>query len=124
MPVAPVDYEAVLADLKAELLERPHWGQRQLLAKVAELEGRHRIELTVYERFLRRFGGHVFDVVRDVVDVGDDADVTPPPGASGPIAELAASSTSMAGGPDHRSTVGGHDGSRNRTAHAGAAAGA
>lgn len=54
-----VDHERVLLDLKQEIAQKSHHGQRDLLALVATLEAKHRLDEGLPERMLRLYGVQV-----------------------------------------------------------------
>lgn len=56
------DAEAAWADLAEQIAERDGWGSERLLARMRQLETRHRLQEGLFQRFLRVYGGR-FTVV-------------------------------------------------------------
>jgi len=111
--MALVDYEALVMDFRQELRNgRVSWGRAQLLERLDQLEGRHRIDESADEATLRRFSGHLTDTFFAV---------SPRPATEGPLASDDRE-TSPADGLRRSQTDGrgGHDGSQNRAAAASA----
>lgn len=62
--MALTDWEAVVADLEAYVLTRNSHGQRDLLAKLADLRSRHRQIEGLPEKALRLYGEELIDAVK------------------------------------------------------------
>lgn len=63
--MARVDYAAVVADLRADLVDpaRPSWGRGQLLERLAALEVQHRVDDDADQAVIQRFADHIADTV-------------------------------------------------------------
>ncbi len=82
-----VDHERVLLDLKREIAEKSHHGQRDLFALIGELEARHAIEEGLPEKAMRLYGLAFFEEAikapgseRERVPAADGAEDRPPGG--------------------------------------------
>lgn len=61
--MALIDWEAVVLDLEAHIAGKHSHGQRDLLAKLAELRGQHRQIEGLPEKALRLYGTDLIDAV-------------------------------------------------------------